>query len=405
MILQPEWRSVSSHPYLGEIGWNIEASVHAETIGQSLAVKTGRALPEAPYQDGQCSARSPLTSNESYGPSTSVPIINNSKKTERESVASLRSVSSKSNVSVSKKPYGRQGPRTEEKLGSASTRSVKQRAAAEEKVLAHIAGLPVNTICCYTDGGCKPNPGPCGAACVVQFPSLPDGTPGLVVEQRACLGQGTNNVGELYAVLLALDVLRIIGISKAESFSEGKLDEHDRRLLTSAEQAVKSGSPVEIMTDSDYTVGMMMRGWKAKKNGDLIALLLREKALRNASNNRVTVSWHPGHLSLRGGNHRADELAMLACAENQKAAGELNVARLAHSFFSKPPVDRVTTTLLAKSRHSETASFFEAESARLQTRMRDLDARPAASSSFTFPHPPHALPSSSLPPISNGLVL
>ncbi len=89
-------------------------------------------------------------------------------------------------------------------------------------------------IVAYTDGSCSGNPGPAGIGYVVTFP---DGT---CIQRGEPLGRGTNNIAELTAIQ---KVLNLVGDS--------------------------AGSLI-IHTDSEYAIGVLTRGWKAKANQQLI---------------------------------------------------------------------------------------------------------------------------------------
>ena len=90
----------------------------------------------------------------------------------------------------------------------------------------------------YTDGSCKYNPGPAGAAALLTY----RGRRKLVSRY---LGEGTNNIAELEAIRLALDMMK------------------DRKI------------PIDLYTDSTYVIGVLTKGWKAKKNNELV-MELRE---------------------------------------------------------------------------------------------------------------------------------
>ena len=91
----------------------------------------------------------------------------------------------------------------------------------------------------YTDGSCKPtNPGFIGFGVVI----VKDGK--LIKEYNKYLGHGTNNIAELSAIECAIDFM-----------SELKLSWSD---------------DIEIITDSQYCIGVLTKGWKAKKNPVLI---------------------------------------------------------------------------------------------------------------------------------------
>ncbi len=132
--------------------------------------------------------------------------------------------------------------------------------------------VPEGATLAYTDGACSGNPGPAGAGALVE---LPDGRRG---EASLSLGNGTNNIGELAAIGLALDLLEEAG-------------------------AVPT-APVVVYSDSSYARGVLTQGWKAKKNTALI-YGLRE---RLAAWPGVQLRWVKGH-SGNPGNERADALA------------------------------------------------------------------------------------------------
>jgi ribonuclease HI len=157
-------------------------------------------------------------------------------------------------------------------FGSAGTRTAAQSAAAAADARQRLAALPEGTVVAFTDGGCRGNPGPAGSGAVVL---LPDGRRG---EASLSLGTATNNVGELAAIGLALDLLEEAGVPDTAS--------------------------VALFTDSKYTNGVLCLGWKAKANRDLI-LGLRERLSRRSG---ASIHWVAGHVGVDG-NERADALA------------------------------------------------------------------------------------------------
>lgn len=86
----------------------------------------------------------------------------------------------------------------------------------------------------YTDGACIGNPGPAGLGYVIIRPD------GGRVHKGEPLGQGTNNIAELSAILRVLDLIK-----------------------DSCRNAV-------VYTDSEYAIGVLCRNWKAKANLKLI---------------------------------------------------------------------------------------------------------------------------------------
>jgi len=157
-------------------------------------------------------------------------------------------------------------------FGSAGTRTAGQAAMAHEAARALLEGLSVDTVRAFTDGACRGNPGPAGSGAVLVLPD------GRRAEASRALGHATNNVGELTAIGLALDLLE--------------------------EAGVEGSASVALFTDSSYANGVLTRGWKAKANRDLVEGL-RERLARWP---HLTVYWLAGHVGIPD-NERADALA------------------------------------------------------------------------------------------------
>ena len=165
-------------------------------------------------------------------------------------------------------------------FGSAGSRTAGQAAAAADDARTRIAALPADTILAFTDGACKGNPGPAGSGLVVKLPD------GRHVERHRALGQATNNVGELTAIGMALEVL--------------------------AELDVPPRAPVAVFSDSDYAVKVLTLNWKAKANVELIAGI--KSALKARPG--VKLHWVAGHVGIPE-NERADELARRGVEESR----------------------------------------------------------------------------------------
>lgn len=163
-------------------------------------------------------------------------------------------------------------------FGSANTRTKAQAASARQDARSRIDALPEGTHVCFTDGACKGNPGPAGAGAVVKLAD------GRTLEASRHLGIATNNVGELTAIDMALD------------------------LLDGAE--VPLDAPVALFTDSKYAMGVLTQGWKAKANQKLI----RDIKARLATRRTLHVQWVAGHAGVPE-NERADELATRGCED------------------------------------------------------------------------------------------
>ncbi|MFT7579847.1 MAG: ribonuclease HI [Myxococcota bacterium] len=119
----------------------------------------------------------------------------------------------------------------------------------------------------WTDGACSGNPGPSGAGVYYRFQ-------GLERELSEYLGEGTNNIAELTAILRGVEMVE------------------------------DPTTPVDIMTDSSYCIGLLTLGWKPKKNQALVA----ELKTAYARLEDVQVIKVKGHAGIEG-NERADTLA------------------------------------------------------------------------------------------------
>ena len=157
-------------------------------------------------------------------------------------------------------------------FGSAGTRTAAQGAAAKADVQSRIASLAQGTAVAYTDGGCKGNPGPAGSGVRLELPD------GRVAEASRSLGRGTNNIAELTAIAMALELLD--------------------------EASFPLDAPVVLFSDSSYARGVLTQGWKAKANQALIADLRVQLKRRPGAR----LEWVAGHVGVAG-NERADALA------------------------------------------------------------------------------------------------
>ena len=135
-----------------------------------------------------------------------------------------------------------------------------------------------DAIIIYTDGGARPtNPGPMGIGVVVL-----DGEARNEISEF--LGHGTNNIAELTAIMRALQSL----------------------------DAKSKKREIRIHTDSNYALGLLTKGWKAKKNQELVAEL-RAYAGEFPRLRMIKVKAHVGIPE----NERADELATEAAVRGR----------------------------------------------------------------------------------------
>lgn len=157
-------------------------------------------------------------------------------------------------------------------FGSAGSRTKAQAAMAAAAARELIGSMPETTILAFTDGSCRGNPGPAGSGAWVRMAD------GRVAEISKSLGHATNNVGELTAIGLVLDLLESEGIA--------------------------ADAPVALFTDSQYANGVLCKGWKIKANAEIIKPLKTRVLARTG----LTVYWIAGHVGVDG-NERADALA------------------------------------------------------------------------------------------------
>ena len=154
---------------------------------------------------------------------------------------------------------------------SREERSSARKADAAAKALAPEA-VPKDAWTVYADGACSGNPGPAGLGIVLVEPG------GKMHDGYEYLGIATNNIAELTGILRAAEL-------------------------------VPAGAAAVVHTDSQYSIGVLTKGWKAKANQELIASV--KSAL--ASRRGWRLVYVPGHAGVPL-NERADELAREAIA-------------------------------------------------------------------------------------------
>ena len=138
---------------------------------------------------------------------------------------------------------------------------------ATKEAKAATGAPPPDAIHVWTDGACTGNPGPAGLGVVIV-----DGTQHTEISEY--LGEGTNNIAELMAILRGL------------------------------ERVPDKARPTVVYSDSQYSIGLLTLGWKAKKNIELVEEL-RELCRLFKDLRFVKVAGHAG-IPL---NERVDELA------------------------------------------------------------------------------------------------
>jgi len=129
---------------------------------------------------------------------------------------------------------------------------------------------PGDAVCIYTDGASSGNPGPSGIGVLLRYGEHEK-------EMSRYIGVATNNIAELEAIRTGLLELK------------------------------KTDIPVRIFTDSKYACGVLGRGWKTRKNQELIASI-KEIISKFKDLKLIKVKGHAGI----EGNERADILATSA---------------------------------------------------------------------------------------------
>ncbi len=132
------------------------------------------------------------------------------------------------------------------------------------------AELPDNCIKIYTDGASSGNPGPSGIGVLLIYGENRK-------EISKYIGKATNNIAELTAIKVALEELK------------------------------RKDLPVCIFSDSSYSIGLLTKGWKPKKNRELV---LEIRTLMKQFNNLSFIKVK-GHAGIKE-NEVADFLATSA---------------------------------------------------------------------------------------------
>ena len=161
-----------------------------------------------------------------------------------------------------------------------SMEGVKQKRAISGRLESFLSSPPPDAALYFTDGSASPNPGPCGAGCYRAKGPLPE------LYAATSLGHGTNNIGELYALGMAL-------------------------------RCIIDSPPVEfsvIFTDSDYAHGLLERNNRVGLNR-VIILALKRLLLEARATGIVHISWIKAHAGFHG-NKMADQLAKDGAEEN-----------------------------------------------------------------------------------------
>jgi ribonuclease HI len=131
------------------------------------------------------------------------------------------------------------------------------------------------TVHIYTDGASSGNPGPSGIGVLLCYGRHEK-------EVSRYIGIATNNIAELEAIRVGLSLIK------------------------------NPVLPVRVYTDSSYALGLLSKGWKARKNQELVANI-RKLLTAFKDIQFVKVKGHSGD----EGNERVDRLATDAIARKE----------------------------------------------------------------------------------------
>jgi ribonuclease HI len=143
-----------------------------------------------------------------------------------------------------------------------------------QEAIARLDSIPSNSILIFTDGSAIPNPGHAGAGAWVSIPGRP---PFFLYEP---LGHGTNNLGELWAIGMALQFLTDCIVQQ----------------------------DIFIITDSEWAIGKIVKC--APGTPEFDPLVRAIVALTNNLPGKTAFSWVQSHRGLTR-NEIADRLAKL----------------------------------------------------------------------------------------------
>ena len=167
-------------------------------------------------------------------------------------------------------------------LGSAGKRSKAQREEARRRAIVAVnKAKEENAIVVFTDGSAMPNPGPAGAGVYILTSSAAAPT----IECFAAIGEATNNIGELWAIGLALEIISsILG-----------------------DEVCLQNSHIVIFTDSKWAKAIVECKAAAADHLTLVHAV-RNRVLTTEQTRRVVIEWVGGHIDLEG-NDFADFFA------------------------------------------------------------------------------------------------
>ena len=178
----------------------------------------------------------------------------------------------------------------------AAQRKKERKEVARTLAKKAIASLPHRTLVAFTDGSANPNPGPAGAGAFI-YSTTPNDT--WNNEAIAALGAGTNNLGEIWGIGMAVQMaIQRLGVTPLGTYSR-----------------------LQIFTDSVFARNCVLGEWNSPTYRDVIESVRRLVAQLPP---RITFSidWVPAHVGIPENEH-ADFLA--GCGSRWSSSRRTNV--------------------------------------------------------------------------------
>lgn len=222
--------------------------------------------------------------------------------------------------------------------GSSSNRSEAQRARAVEQAAELFRQVPDDAAVAITDGSSIPNPGPCGTGVILFLPEnrqelrrlcgeaaadpagQPTHEPGTRVQHGRTgplcayigLGEGTNNIAELWGPALAIKLLR---------WHEGNTGKRHR-------------GPLYIFIDSKLTIDICRYRARPKVNTRL-GHIVRKLTYDCNETNTIHMHWIAGHADIAV-NEMVDALAKRGASLSAAGQG-VDAQRASEAGLFLPP--------------------------------------------------------------------